>query len=129
VTTDGDRYGFIDRDGKLVVPERYDSLGPHHEHFGAGPFVKGLAPAGCKGYWGFIGKDGAWAIPPIYRFAAPFENGFAPVQIKTGTGHLRPDGSAIDFAPAEVDGIALLPRPCGVPLARAAGWHGNPGSE
>ncbi len=129
VTTDGDRYGFIDRDGKLVLPERYESLGPHHEHFGAGPFVNGLAPAGCNGYWGFIGKDGAWAIPPIYRFAEPFENGFASVQIKTGTGHLRPDGSAIDFTSAEVDGIALSPRPCGAPVARAAGWPGNPGSE
>jgi ABC-type branched-subunit amino acid transport system substrate-binding protein len=57
---DGDRYGFINRDGNLVFPERYDSLGPHHEHFGAGAFVNGLAPAVCKRYWGFIDKDGAW---------------------------------------------------------------------
>ena len=123
VTTDGNRYGFIDRNGKPVLAEHYDSLGPHHEHFGAGPFVNGLAPAGCKGHWGFIDKNGAWAIPPIYQFAQPFENGFAPVQIKTGTGHLRPDGSAIDFDPAEVDGITLPPRPCGSSLARP-----NPGS-
>lgn len=123
VSTDGERYGFIDREGKLVLPERYDSLGPHHERFGAGPFVNGLAPAGCKGYWGFIDKDGAWAIPPVYQFAESFENGFAPVRIRTGTGHLRPDGSAIDFTPAEVDGITLPPHPCGAPLARA-----NPGS-
>jgi len=119
VTTDGNRYGFIDRAGKLVLAERYDSLGPQHEHFRAGPFVKGLAPAGCKGHWGFIDKDGAWAIAPIYRFAQSFANGFAPVQIKTGTGHLRPDGSAIDFSPAEVDAITLPPRPCGSPLRRA----------
>ncbi len=46
VTTDGNRYGFIDRKGKLVLAEHYDSLGPHDEHFGAGPFVNGLAPAG-----------------------------------------------------------------------------------
>ncbi len=123
VTTDGNRYGFIDRKGKLVLAERYDSLGPHHEHFGAGPFVNGLAPAGCKGRWGFIDKEGAWAIPPIYRFAQSFENGFAPVRIKTGTGHLRPDGSAIDFSPAEVNEITLPSRPCGAPLA-----HANPGS-
>jgi len=123
VTTDGNRYGFIDRKGKLVLAEHYDSLGPHHEHFGAGPFVNGLAPAGCKGHWGFIDKNGAWAIPPIYRFAQPFENGFAPVQIKTGTGHLRPNGSAIDFNPSEVDEITLPPRPCGSSLARP-----NPGS-
>jgi hypothetical protein len=51
----------------------------------------------------------------------PFENGFAAVQIKTGTGHVRPDGSAIDFDPAEVDKVTLRARPCGVPIAR-----GNP---
>jgi hypothetical protein len=123
VTADGNRYGFVNRDGKLVLAQRYDSLGPHHEQFGAGPFVNGLAPAGCNGNWGFIDKDGAWAIPPIYPFAQSFENGFASVEIKTGTGHLRPDGSAIDFSPAEVDGITLPPRPCDAPLART-----NPGS-
>jgi WG repeat protein len=116
VTSDGSRYGFIDRTGKLVLDERYESLGPHNEHFGAGPFVNGRAPAGCKGFWGFIDKNGAWAIPPVYPFAESFQNGFAPVQIKTGTGHLRPDGSAIDFTAAEVEGITPPPRPCGAPL-------------
>jgi len=121
VTSDGDHYGFIDRTGKLVLSERYESLGPHKEHFGPGPFVNGLAPAGCKGHWGFIDKNGSWAIPPIYALAQSFDNGFAPVEIKTGTAHLRPDGSAIDFTPAEVDAPTLPARPCGVPLARAAG--------
>jgi hypothetical protein len=119
VTSDGDRYGFIDREGKLVLAERYESLGPHKEHFSPGPFVKGLAPAGCKGSWGFIDKNGNWTIPPIYAFAQSFDNGFAPVDIKTGTGHLRADGSAIDFTPAEVDAPTLPARPCGVTLTHA----------
>jgi hypothetical protein len=121
VSTTGNRYGFIDREGKMVLPERYDSLDPRGEQFGAGPFVNGLAPAGCKGHWGFIDKDGAWAIPPVYRFAEAFENGFAPVQIKTGTGHVRPDGGAIDFDRSEMDEVSLPARPCGAPMAM-----GNP---
>ena len=121
VTSDGDHYGFIDHEGKLVLAERYDSLGPRKEHFGPGPFVNGLAPAGCKGHWGFIDKTGSWAIPPIYAFTQSFDNGFAPVDIKTGTAHVRPDGSAIDFTPAEVDAPTLPARPCGFPLARAGG--------
>jgi len=116
VTSDGDRYGFIDRDGRLVLAARYDSLGPHNEHFNPGPFVNGVAPAGCKGRWGFIDRTGSWTIPPIYGFAQPFENNFASVEIKTGTGHLRSDGSAIDFTPAEVDAPTLPARPCDVPL-------------
>jgi hypothetical protein len=101
----------------MVLPERYDGLGPGSEQFSAGPFVDGLAPAGCKGHWGFIDKGGAWAIPPVYRFAEAFENGFAPVQTKTGTGHVRPDGSAIDFDRSEMDEVSLPARPCGAPMA------------
>ncbi|SHN67870.1 WG repeat-containing protein [Bradyrhizobium erythrophlei] len=119
VTSDGDSYGFIDRNGKTVLAARYESLGPHKEHFTPGPFVNGLAPAGCKGSWGFIDKSGAWAIPPVYRFAESFDNGFASVEVRGGTAHLRPDGSAIDFTPAEIDAAAPPTRPCGVPLARA----------
>jgi hypothetical protein len=119
VTSDGQHYGFIDRDGKLVLAARFDSLGPHEEHFSAGPFVNGLAPAGCKGRWGFIDKTGSWTIPPIYAFAQSFDNSFASVEIKTGTAHLRADGGAIDFTPAELDAPMLPASPCGVPLMRA----------
>ncbi len=117
VTSDGIRYGFIDRDGKLVLAARYESLGPRKEQFSPGPFVDGLAPAGCKGHWGFIDKTGSWAIPPVYRLAESFDNGFANVEVTTGTAHLRPDGSAIDFKPAEVDAVTLPTQPCGAPLA------------
>ena len=55
----------------------------------------------------------------VHLFAMPFDNGFAPVQIKTGTGHVRRDGSAIDFAPGEVDTVRLAERPCGAPLAKS----------
>jgi hypothetical protein len=118
VSANGRGYGFIDRQGRLVLPMRYDSLGPRNERFGAGPFVQGLAPAGCDGHWGFIDKSGAWAIAPVYRFAEPFDNGFAAVAIRTGTGHVRPDGSAIDFTADEADTVKLAERPCGAPLAR-----------
>jgi len=115
---DGNKYGFIDRTGKFAIPARYDSLGPNDEHFSAGPFVNAIAPAGCGGRWGFIDKQGAWAIPPVYRFARGFDNGFAEVQVKTGTGHIKPDGTAIDFHPDEVDTVSVPERPCGAPLAK-----------
>ena len=120
VTPNGDTYGFIDRAGKFVIPASFDSLGPNKDHFSAGPFVDGMAPAGCQGHWGFIDKQGAWTIAPVYLFARAFANGFAEVQIKTGTGHVRPDGTAIDFGPDEVDVVNLPERPCGAPLAKPA---------
>lgn len=120
VTPDGNKYGFIDHAGKLAIPAHFDSLGPNKEHFSAGPFVNGIAPAGCDGRWGFIDKQGGWIIPPIYRFAREFTNGFAEVHVKTGTGHVRPDGTAIDFQADEVDEVKLPDRPCGAALATPA---------
>lgn len=46
-------------------------------------FSEGLCPArrtGGTGYaWGYLGLDGAWAIPPQFTDAAAFENGVALV--------------------------------------------------
>ncbi len=120
VSRKGDRYGFVDRSGKFVIEPHYDSLGPHREHFAAGPFEGGLAPAGCQGQWGFIDRTGAWVIPPVYLYAAAFENGFAEVRIKAGTGHVRPDGTPIDFTPGEVDHPQLVAHPCGAEMRSPA---------
>ncbi len=113
VSFDGHKYGFIDHSGKFVIEARFDGLGPNNEYFAAGPFEGGLAPAGCRGRWGFIDKTGAWVIPPIYLYASGFENGFAAVTIKTGTVHVRTDGTPIDFSPSESDRLELPMRPCG----------------
>ena len=74
-----------------------------------------------QGTLGLYRQGRRLGVPPVYRFVEAFENGFAPVQIKTGTGHVRPDGSAIDFDRSEMDEVSLPARPCGAPMAT-----GNP---
>jgi hypothetical protein len=118
-TRDDNKYGFIDRSGKFVIEPRYDSLGPHRDRFPAGPFADGIAPAGCDGHWGFIDRQGAWVIPPVYLFAQSFGGGRADVDVRTGTGHIRRDGTPIDFAADEVDPVRLPARPCGAEVKAA----------
>lgn len=46
-----------------------------------GRFSQGLAPArNGGGQWGYLDTSGAWAIPPQYSYARPFENGSALVR-------------------------------------------------
>lgn len=64
-------YGFINIKGEEVIPLQFS---------GARNFSEGLAPAANnKGYWGYINRQGGWAIKPVYDFTDSFENGEARV--------------------------------------------------
>lgn len=115
---DGEKYGFIDHSGKFVIEPRFDGRGgPDDENYVAGSFADGVASVGCGGYWGFIDKKGAWVMPPLYRHAGEFANGFAEALLKTGRGHIRRNGTPIDFAQSEIDSSIFARPRCGAPLA------------
>jgi hypothetical protein len=67
--------GFINPDGKMVIPAKF---------LNAGPFREGVAPVsvrspGGRELWGYIRKDGSWALAPRYFLAQPFNQGVAVV--------------------------------------------------
>lgn len=64
------KLGFIDRQGKIAVPCRYDD---------ALPFQEGLAPVAIGGKWGFINTSGTVVIPLQFDMTLPFHEGLAPV--------------------------------------------------
>jgi hypothetical protein len=74
-----EKWGFIDRSGKPVVPCRY---------FAVKRFSNGLAPV-CvnepygleKSKWGFINKKGEMVVAAEYDHAWPFSEGLALVQV------------------------------------------------
>lgn len=66
----GNFYGFINRQGEVVIPPRFRSIGK---------FTEGLCPARIDGHWGFIDSTGRYTIPPIYDYAKPFSDGMARV--------------------------------------------------
>lgn len=90
-----DKNGFIGKDGEIVI-ELDEDIGP------AGPFSEGLAPAvdrrrqietgECS--FGYVDKDGEWAIEPQFCEAHPFVEGLA--RVRTGTDFSEPSYGFID---------------------------------
>lgn len=93
--------GFIDRHGKMVIPAQFragwGSVDRTH-------FVDGLAPVQESDpdpdspywYYGFIGKQGQWAIEPRFGSARPFSQGLAAVETARGSwAYINPDGDVV----------------------------------
>ncbi len=72
-----DKFGAIDKTGKLVVPAEFDYI------FG---FQEGLAHTQENGKSGYIDKIGKWVIPPTLTHTAGFSEGLARAQ-KDEKGH------------------------------------------
>jgi hypothetical protein len=54
----GEKLGFMDKDGKLVIPAQFDT---------ARGFENGYARVEKDGHWGLIDKTGNWILEPVYR--------------------------------------------------------------
>lgn len=108
-------YGYIDRNGKMVIQPGYDEAGPFSEglaavkigeRFGfvdktgamkieprfseAGSFKEGLAAvvdaSAVEKLYGFIDKEGKFVIEPAFEDAHSFQEGVAAVKFKRGDG-------------------------------------------
>ena len=70
-----EKYGFIDKSGKVVIPIKYDD---------AWDFSEGLAKVELNGKWGFIDKTDKAVIPIKYDYAWSFSEGLARVERLNG---------------------------------------------
>lgn len=84
-------YGFIDKDGRMVITPQFSPRpgGPHS--FGVGGttiFHDGLARVKTlEGFYGFIDKNGVFVVPPKLTEATDFSDGFAwayTINLETG---------------------------------------------
>src|ERR1017187_10137738 len=119
----GDRYGFIDKDGKYIsspdflwVGAFFGDLAPvqtadgglafldrsgkillsgKFEGLQAEGFTSGLAPAASGGKWGFVDTTGKWVIDPQFEGAKNFANGIAPVIVGGRTGYIDKKGKFV----------------------------------
>jgi len=80
------RYGFVDKDGKLQIANRYDSIGEFHE---------GLASVKLIGKWGFVDKNDHVVINPNYDNASLFFGGAAIVSRNKKFGVIDKTGNSI----------------------------------
>lgn len=83
----GSRYGYIDRQGNMVIENKFRK---------AASFSEGKAAATLKGgRFGYIGTDGEWLIEPAYREALNFSEGLAPVKPGNLFGYIDETGTVV----------------------------------
>jgi len=112
--------GFIDKEGRVVIPPMFQDSGALISA-DAGSFYEGLArmPVGAnlgRLKWGFIDRTGRLVINPPYDGAWIFENGIAAVEVARKWGFVNKEGDLIatpqfDFSDDVVvfaDGLAAV---------------------
>lgn len=83
----GGKYGYVDKDGKCVVPYRYES---------AGVFSEGLARVAINGKYGYIDHNGTQVIPYMFFAAGDFIDGIAEVIMSGKKGCIDKTGQWFD---------------------------------
>lgn len=114
----GDKWGYMDSDGRLAIRFNYDQaydfseniaavalngkfgyidkagtlvIDPRYED--AGNFAEGLAAVKTNGKYGFVNKRGSWVIEPKYDYADLFSEGLARVVISGKVGFIDDQGN------------------------------------
>jgi len=86
-TTNGMRWGFINKKGDLAISGRFNN---------AQPFQEGLAPVETSsGKWGYITADSKLTIPDRYERVDRFYNGLAQVQTGSKVGYIDKTGKFV----------------------------------
>lgn len=85
----GEKYGFADKTGRIVIPCEYDSVNNFHE---------GLALVEKLGQYGYIDTAGKLVIPLIYDDASDFSQGYAAVTNGGDAGYIDRTGQPLRLA-------------------------------
>lgn len=83
VKSKDNKYGFIDRNGKIVIPFEYED---------AGNFAEGFAPVKKDGKWGYISRSGELKIPFDFDEASDFSEEYAVVSQNGKAGFIDKNG-------------------------------------
>lgn len=88
----GTQWGYADRQGRLVLPLRYDE---------AGPFIDEVAWVRLGGRYGYIDGNGNFLTPVQYDRAGNFQAGRATVALGDSVFAISVSGKPATEAPAE----------------------------
>ena len=72
-----EKWGFMDRNGKVIVEPKYDREEIHLGLDYTSPYSEGMAAVSVNGKWGFIDASGKMVIQPQYEEVSSFTNGVA----------------------------------------------------
>ncbi|MBK8953170.1 MAG: WG repeat-containing protein [Chitinophagaceae bacterium] len=82
----GDKKGFVNKEGTLVIPLIYDE---------ALTFAEGYAAVKKDGKWGYLDSTGKVFIEPLYTEAMSFYNGKAVVSKGNYYGYIDNEGKTV----------------------------------
>jgi hypothetical protein len=93
------KWGFIDRDGKMVITPKFQAVNRGFQEGLAAVNVGGTElPHGPVdgGKWGYIDKTGAWVVPPTFdHVSLTWEHGVTLVWIGDKRGYINRQGEYI----------------------------------
>ena len=106
--------GFIDKQGKSVIPPRFINAGSFQDGLAAAQVADGKTDkyGSPTGKWGVIDRQGRFVIKPIFSaFGGTFQNGLASVEIGDKWGFINKLGEFViqprfDWAGSFQDGLA-----------------------
>lgn len=104
-------WGYIDRQGKMVVEPKY---------FNAGGFHDGLAPVALGRVWGYIDATGKIVIEPKFNDAQSFSEGLAAVQVEPDANTIIADPSGYIDKTGKMVIAAKFQKPS--PFADGVAW-------
>jgi hypothetical protein len=81
-----EKYGFIDKTGKVVISPQFDDLGS---------FTKGLAAVEQNGKGGYIDKKGKIVISPQFDYLDSFTKGLAMFEQNGKWGYIDKKGKVV----------------------------------
>ena len=84
--SENDKWGYKDKNGKIVIPAKYDF---------AYNFSEGLAAVEINGKYGFINHKGDMVIQPKYDSTYKFYKGFATVKVNDRYGLINKAGKTV----------------------------------
>ena len=97
----GDKWGVIDRNGKLIVPCKYDYIWDMSEDMFVVK-IKGKGSVATKdgGKYGFVNNQGREITPIIFDYTHGYHEGFATIAINGKLGYIDKNGKPlkIDFS-------------------------------
>ncbi|MDX1627401.1 MAG: WG repeat-containing protein [Fulvivirga sp.] len=79
-------YGFIDKQNRLRIANRYEDVGDFHE---------GLAAFQLRGKWGFMNKMEKIVVQPVYEKVREFRSGVSIAYSKSGAGLISSSGEEL----------------------------------
>lgn len=117
---EGTRWGYLDREGQVVLPAAYERAAVFSEGLAAVAEVQNLSDSSfghlvlSRTLWGYIDRSGELVIPCQFERADAFSEDLAAVQDDSGLwGYIDRSGELVipcqfDYAEPFSDGVALV---------------------